>query len=605
MEAYLNLNWRTSDFSLLTSDEFIPASSVKSSYVFKGLDNLPKVDLIAVNKDYIPGLKYYKQVKQRSVLHKEQQQECLHALLLMMNCKEKLNTYDQSTLEVYKRLRQRISEENIKYSKYVRDEWNKWNHTYMIPKALTKHAMDSWKLNLQCVQQYPDKYKLFETISCSYDPGDSNAEMILKQNIFDLGHVAKYIRPIFLDEHLLKDVIFPITVDNNLYFKNKVSEDRNIDQMVDKNPIDVVMSSGGFKKLMEIHDVSSNWDIPIVVRPHNGKNVCFIDEPLRCSKPNKLCVNQKSYKDAIKLKFCGYKGFSYDSVGYTIKAEEVQSTENEKDQKIYENVAYKIWTLKKSNERNELLKAQKFFKELNVLVRSKIDACELLSDGKLQPVTIVPKLEYQLSFGGSVCSKSDLIKQWCSLFIRPQSILHRVRIHPDTSEVIMVDTCNLQKINHEAQSLYNLIPSNGLQVLYNLFSTLSTLKCGHYLLHHKLADGGFVSLLEETNISAGNVYNLHENYSTVKVIIEIPKIHPWLAIDCNLILPAHKKLNIMPGMFAGASNSKSKGPLNQKAKARVKGKRQGPTINRPNNKNNKKMRFMTRNRPNTQSNSNS
>lgn len=89
------------------------------------------------------------------------------------------------------------------------------------------------------------------------------------------------------------------------------------------------------------------------------------------------------------------------------------------------------------------MKTQIANKTITVLIRSKLDGCEVniwfllvgsllkivslqaLDDGKLQPVILSPKMEYQLEFGGNTPTKAELSKEWNSLFFRPFSKLYR------------------------------------------------------------------------------------------------------------------------------------------------------------------------------------
>lgn len=45
--------------------------------------------------------------------------------------------------------------------------------------------------------------------------------------------------------------------------------------------------------------------------------------------------------------------------------------------KVYKNVSYKLWNVKKTDCQNNLLKRSHKNVEFNVLIRSKLDACEV------------------------------------------------------------------------------------------------------------------------------------------------------------------------------------------------------------------------------------
>lgn len=132
-------------------------------------------------------------------------------------------------------------------------------------------------------------------------------------------------------------------------------------------------------------------------------------------------------------------------------------------------------------------------------------------------------MEYQLGLGGSISTKSELSKEWTSLFFRPYSKLYRgkksqwkqnwlsiiktkhinyvvfllVRTDFITSEVVMVENCTMQKINTEAMTQYEYKPHQRLGVMYKIFIELSKLCPGNYLLRHVPKQGPFVAVLKE------------------------------------------------------------------------------------------------------------
>lgn len=121
-------------------------------------------------------------------------------------------------------------------------------------------------------------------------------------------------------------------------------------------------------------------------------------------------------------------------------------------------------------------------------------------DGSLQPVTVIPKLEFQLEYGARIPTKSELVKQWTSIFFRPYSCLYRFLMHSCNSEIVMVERCDLNKVSNEAITHYNHNPHLGIGVLYKVFSSLIRLSPGNYLLRHQMDHGPFAALLEETDV---------------------------------------------------------------------------------------------------------
>lgn len=91
---------------------------------------------------------------------------------------------------------------------------------------------------------------------------------------------------------------------------------------------------------------------------------------------------------------------------------------------------------------NHLLKKQVSKAEIKFLVRCKIDACEPYNKNEvnsthtadigpgepgspLKPLVILPKIEHQIKLGANISTKSEVIKQWSSLFFRPHSELKK------------------------------------------------------------------------------------------------------------------------------------------------------------------------------------
>lgn len=126
-------------------------------------------------------------------------------------------------------------------------------------------------------------------------------------------------------------------------------------------------------------------------------------------------------------------------------------------------------------------------------------------------------MEYQLDFGGSVASKSELSREWTSLFFRPFSKLYRgktnapstfllsffcrfsVRIDGTNYQVVMNESCSMQKINTEAMVHYQYKPHLSLGVLHKVCVELAKLEPGNYMLHHTHKHGAFVGLLKASS----------------------------------------------------------------------------------------------------------
>lgn len=83
------------------------------------------------------------------------------------------------------------------------------------------------------------------------------------------------------------------------------------------------------------------------------------------------------HKNSRKL----YKYFRFPTTETKLENEEedpvIKNEENRKNNKIYHNVNYRLWKIKKFDNQNNLMKNKHKNVEINLLVRSKLAACEV------------------------------------------------------------------------------------------------------------------------------------------------------------------------------------------------------------------------------------
>lgn len=60
-----------------------------------------------------------------------------------------------------------------------------------------------------------------------------------------------------------------------------------------------------------------------------------------------------------------------------------------------------------------------------VLITSKQDAYKLCPNGEMVYINYSPKIELQAEYGGEIMTKNELIREWCDLYFRPNSIIER------------------------------------------------------------------------------------------------------------------------------------------------------------------------------------
>ncbi|KAK7871684.1 hypothetical protein R5R35_009048 [Gryllus longicercus] len=217
------------------------------------------------------------------------------------------------------------------------------------------------------------------------------------------------------------------------------------------------------------------------------------------------------------------------------------------------NVTYRLWKLnceerQKEDLNEKFLKGRSSQKELKVLVRCKMDACEY-ENNQVSPVHISCKLEYQAEFGAEKINASTLAREWTGLFFRPEAVLRRIRIDALTEEIIMAERIMLRDISLMALHLHNLkIRRTVLGSLYQVMKELVTLQPGQFLLSHNLQNGPFITIFEHTNRNFD--YNLHSDYESVNPsLINKDNIPQWTPIDTNLITLKQLATKQIPATF--------------------------------------------------------
>uniref|UniRef100_A0A3B5MYB9 Interactor of little elongator complex ELL subunit 2 n=1 Tax=Xiphophorus couchianus TaxID=32473 RepID=A0A3B5MYB9_9TELE len=183
--------------------------------------------------------------------------------------------------------------------------------------------------------------------------------------------------------------------------------------------------------------------------------------------------------------------------------------------------------------------------DLLVMVRSSVS---LTHTRKLSliifhvPVHVLPKLEYQLSYGVECLTNSEACQLWTETSLHSSTVPYigkntqtKTRDRP-----IMVGGKNVL-------IFFKISVGNIAQVMFeNVFHLL--LDKGQYLIVHKTGEA-FVTLLKAggEKVSRG-AYNLQQNHSSVS---QPPKlgIVPWIPVDPAVVLPFHQQHGRVPCTF--------------------------------------------------------
>ncbi|XP_047452874.1 little elongation complex subunit 2 [Mugil cephalus] len=219
-----------------------------------------------------------------------------------------------------------------------------------------------------------------------------------------------------------------------------------------------------------------------------------------------------------------------------ILSEDLQaSAEDEQD---YEapadgNLLYKLYSLQ----------------DLLLLVRSSVSLTHTRKVGNSQnqfvPVHVLPKLEYQLSYGVECLTRSEACQLWTETLLHSSTVSYTAHINAHTSKVAL-----LRKLPDDwKQSLScGFKISKSLNILHHLLKKLTGLEEGQYLIAHKAGEP-FVTLLKAANgkVSRG-AYDLQQVHGSVPQPPASGPV-PWIPVDPAVVLPFHQKHGRVPCTF--------------------------------------------------------
>ncbi|KAM9351824.1 little elongation complex subunit 2 [Symphorus nematophorus] len=219
-----------------------------------------------------------------------------------------------------------------------------------------------------------------------------------------------------------------------------------------------------------------------------------------------------------------------------ILSEDLQAgAEDEQDYDAPEegNLLYKLYSLQ----------------DLLLMVRSSVSLTHTRRVGDIQnqfvPVHVLPKLEYQLSYGVECLSSTEACQLWAETVLHSSTVSYTAHINAHTSKVAL-----LRKLPDDWKQNIScgFKPSKSLNILHHLLKKLTGLEEGQYLIVHKAGEP-FVTLLKAANgkVSRGS-YNLQQVHSSVP---QPPAsgLVPWIPVDPAVVLPFHQKQSRVPCTF--------------------------------------------------------
>ncbi|KAL3832438.1 hypothetical protein ACJMK2_024081 [Sinanodonta woodiana] len=182
-------------------------------------------------------------------------------------------------------------------------------------------------------------------------------------------------------------------------------------------------------------------------------------------------------------------------------------------------------------------------------------------------VHICPKLEYQLSFGLEQCSVSEVARNWIGLYTRPNCQLLRARINAFTSEVVVLEELDIQRVIPLTSTFK---PALAFLVLQRLLTVLLKCPVGQYLIVHTPGESN-CKVLKSTEGNKRGSYDLHFKHLGFMTDTASSSADPvqWNPIDTSLFLPQHRRKGRIPATYTPQDFTNEK----FKSKKKKKGKR--------------------------------
>ncbi|XP_023136369.2 little elongation complex subunit 2 [Amphiprion ocellaris] len=213
------------------------------------------------------------------------------------------------------------------------------------------------------------------------------------------------------------------------------------------------------------------------------------------------------------------------------------SAENEQDYEapVDGNLFYKLYSLQ----------------DLLLMVRSSISYTYTgrvdtdTNRNEFVPVFILPKLEYQLSYGVECLTSSEACQLWTETLLHSSTVSHLAHIDAHTSKLAL-----RRKVRDGwmQNTSCGLNPSKSLNILHHLLKKLTGLEEGQYLIVHKAGEP-FVTIFKAADGKVSQVaYNLQQVHSSVPQPPTSGLI-PWIPVNPAVVLDFHRKHNRVPCTF--------------------------------------------------------
>ncbi|EFA84097.1 hypothetical protein PPL_03170 [Heterostelium album PN500] len=365
------------------------------------------------------------------------------------------------------------------------------------------------------IHSLPRYYKLIQSIDIStMIPHASDPILMHRGTVLQLGKCPVFEK-IPLNSEVPLSNYYPSpdepTISSTFWTKSTIptlSKDTNIQSLVEKNNIDIVLSSSSFVKLINnVAPFSEDWEIPITSRDYvnatgENKKVYILDKPLLKKSITPKEKNEKYFNLAVESigltrgEQSNYPPIHFSTDEDTTKQKHLTST----------NLTYNVWR----------------FGEMKLLIRCKIHGLvpDPSSKLKVRYIGIKTKLEYQAERGLEDASVSDTAKWWSYTYIRPDAHLIFARVNVWNRKLLALEKKDMTHILHP-KCQFN--PSKSSKITMELLKHIKNLSGGdRFLMVHKSLEN-FVHIHQQTETNQTEnpndiIYDLHQLHQGLPIV---------------------------------------------------------------------------------------
>ncbi|KAF6211716.1 hypothetical protein GE061_012230 [Apolygus lucorum] len=480
-----------------------------------------------------------------------------------------------SQIQTYTNSVANLQTENNEYLQHIKRRWleESWSRVNDIKEEVTKFVSIWWKNRLDRIELYNETYSKMSPVPLT--PSQEGGKIVFLKNLKVLGSRTKY----YSSTHFKSDPVSMITVQGELLVREsdrikklrssvkdhekEVSDDKLAEQFASEHLAELVTTPSVLKTIVTNTPgtFEETWCIPFKIKEVSSgdqkRKVIFMNKKL---PPKTLTISDKNALFSRKATRAIYRKSKSTLSSMDLDApvedyEHDDESDKEDDQlplkkRLRKELRYNLWEYSTGDEHSVLSKSHR--KPFKILIRTKTEGKNFDAQRQIHSCVMSSKMEYQPEYGASQMSFSELMGEWINLKLRPESILHRVRVDPMKGDTIMVEMKSVSTIANDCQRLYSRCVERQLSLIQIMFDHISPLPPGNYMLNHDLKDKGFMYIyherLDNQKRSVMNL-NIQEHFKEVNTVGHAEQLAPWTPIDPNILTPTHHHLKWLPCVF--------------------------------------------------------